>query len=142
MASTLSAVWEDLADLSVCNGCDGCGLRCTTDVPMTRAEWSRIRGYVDQSPGVRSSRPRSIDVGDEIEVSVCEFRDTTAGRCRIYPVRPLVCRMMGHVPWMPCPIDRVRVIPATATAKAMLEAYCGEPRRTYAEWDALDARRR
>lgn len=33
----------------------------------------------------------------------CPLYDRAAERCMVYPVRPLVCRLLGFVEWMPCP---------------------------------------
>jgi Fe-S-cluster containining protein len=80
--------------------------------------------------------PRVEDLGDGSSVAVCRFRDTSARACAVYPVRPLVCRLMGHVEWMPCPVGAVDRAAPTADALALMEAYARLDRRTYAQWTA------
>ena len=68
----------------------------------------------------------------------CEFRDVELGRCLVYPARPLICRLFGHVEWLPCPIFKVeKTVPG---AVSLMQAYAGEPRKTFAEWAAAEGR--
>ncbi len=103
---------------------------------MTRREVDAVRGYLDRH-GFASGeflRGASVDLGDGIAIEACPFRDTIEGRCRIYPVRPFVCRLMGLVEWMPCPIGRVTTQAPTAIALEAVQEYCKEARKPYHEW--------
>jgi hypothetical protein len=64
--------------------------------------------------------------------TACRFRDAERGRCSIYPVRPLVCRLFGHVEWLPCPIQKITA-PHPGGVDAM-RRYGEAPLRTYEEW--------
>jgi len=120
----------------VCNGCDECGLRCTEGVPMTLQEYRAITEYLaaTEEPTVTADPAAPADLGDGVFITPCRFRDTKAGLCRVYPVRPLVCRLMGHVEWMPCPVSRVPRPAPTALTLAALEEYCAQRRQPYEAW--------
>ncbi|MBM3495315.1 MAG: YkgJ family cysteine cluster protein [Armatimonadetes bacterium] len=132
-------------DLTPCDGCDLCGLRCTDEPPMTEHEFELIRWTVKQMPRFDGTDvPLRWDgwaPGEGRHIATwgkpCRFRDTGAGRCTVYAVRPLVCRLMGHVWWLPCPADVVRVMPPRELVSDALDAYCADGRRTYAAWLAL-----
>src|SRR4051812_22504402 len=104
-------------DQSPCDGCDACGARCTAGVPMLQIEFQAIREYVDSTEGAdarlveRQNKevpyPGTDPVEDAVFYQACRFRDVERGRCSIYPVRPAVCRLFGHVEWLPCPIQKV-----------------------------------
>ena len=89
------------------------------------------RSYVAEVAG----QDKTVDLGDEVSVQMCRYWDMRNGRCAVYPARPLVCRLLGHVEWMPCPIDKVpRTIP-TPDALALMRAYARLRRRTFDEWE-------
>ena len=133
---------ESQMDLSVCSGCDACGLRCASGVPASRDEWNALQAYISGlDPEARRDLDRverqdkSVDLGDEVTVVMCRYRDMEGGRCAVYPARPLVCRLLGHVEWMPCPIEKVPRIVRTETALALMNAYSAHERRTFEEWE-------
>lgn len=109
---------------------------------MTYGEYVRIQALMAARPdsAVRlrqidePERGRFVDLGDGVRVSVCPFRDSESGRCAVYDARPLVCRLMGYVPWMPCPVGRVTNAMPPDEALAVLREYCREPRRSYQAW--------
>jgi Fe-S-cluster containining protein len=43
---------------------------------------------------------------DVLTADYCPLYDRAARGCLVYPVRPLVCRLLGFVEWMPCPLGR------------------------------------
>jgi hypothetical protein len=48
----------------------------------------------------------------------------------------MICRLFGHVEWLPCPIFKVeKTVPG---AVELMQAYAREPRKTFAEWAAED----
>ncbi len=126
--------------METCDGCDGCGQRCTDGFLVTRAEWEAARDYLTAQPlEVRarlSRQPREIpwpgaeDSG--ATVAVCPFRDQENALCAIYPVRPTVCRLFGHTSWLPCPIEAVSSVPDGSAA--LWNMYRDFERRTWAEW--------
>ncbi len=72
--------------------CDRCG-RCCGPVPVSQDELVDIREYC-QRKGVRW-----IDRG----LLVCGFL-SQENRCRIYEVRPLLCRLYGVITGLRCPV--------------------------------------
>jgi uncharacterized protein len=129
-------------DQSPCDGCDACGARCTAGVPMLHAEFSAIRTYVAGPEGAEARRVERQDRQvpypgvDDVFYTVCRFRDVERGRCSIYPARPLVCRVFGHVEWLPCPIEKVP-FPVGGGVEVM-RRYGDAPQKTYEEWLADD----
>ena len=128
--------------IAVCNGCDACGLRCAAGVPATSQEWETLRAHLAglseaEREDIRrvEAQDKTVDLGDEVSVQMCRYRDMERGRCVVYPARPLVCRLLGHVEWMPCPIEKVPQRIATADAVALMQAYAGFARKTFEEWE-------
>ena len=138
----LRARCETQMAMEVCNGCDACGLRCAAGVPATQEEWRSVQRYLTESSEAEraeiarvEAQDKPVDLGDGVTVQMCRYRDMEGGRCVVYPVRPLVCRLLGHVEWMPCPIEKVpRVLP-TQDALALMHAYAGFVRRTFEAWE-------
>ena len=132
---------EAQMDLSVCSGCDACGLRCAAGVPASRAEWEALQAHLESlDAGAREDvarverQDKTVDLGDGVTVTMCRYRDMSLGRCVVYPARPLVCRLLGHVEWMPCPIEKVPRVVRTEDALALMREYSQETRRTFEEW--------
>ncbi len=133
---------EEQMHLSVCDGCDACGLRCAAGVPATKEEWEGLKGFLNAcSPSERAeikkveAQDKSVDLGDGVTVTMCRYRDMEAGRCVVYPARPLVCRLLGHVEWMPCPIQKVPQPIPTPDALQLMQAYARFERKTFEEWE-------
>lgn len=80
------------ADLRCGPGCDGC---CRTRLTITAVEADAIAGWATALP--LEERARIADAArapvDPAAVRCAALDD--AGRCRVYPVRPLVCRSHG-----------------------------------------------
>jgi Fe-S-cluster containining protein len=128
-------------DQSPCDGCDACGTRCTAGIRILQAEFQAIQRELARLPSDEVDRV----LGQEKEAvaavgfryTACRFRDVERGRCLVYAARPMICRMFGHVEWLPCPIERVeRVVPG---AVEVMQAYAAHQRKTYEEW-LLEAR--
>ena len=138
------AVLQDLdrfvagIDQSPCDGCDACGARCTAGVPMLHAEFRAIRDFLAGPDGEEARRIEQegkqvpYPGTDDVFYTACRFRDVERGRCSVYPVRPVVCRLFGHVEWLPCPIQKVTA-PAAGGWEAM-RRYGDAPQKTYEEW--------
>jgi len=133
---------ESRMAIEVCNGCDACGLRCAAGVPASRDEWNTLQDYIAAAPNpLRAeikqveTQDKTVSLGDDVTVQMCRYRDMEHGRCIVYPARPLACRLLGHVEWMPCPIEKVpRIIPTT-DALALMKAYAKMERKTFEEWE-------
>lgn len=131
-------------DLSPCNGCGECALRCAAGVQMSREEVEAVRRFENDSPDRNSIRAvlaqdKTVNLGDGVTVTMCRCFDMTTQRCAVYPVRPLVCRLLGHVEWLPCPIEKVERSVPTPDALALMRSYAAHERKTFEEWDAADA---
>ena len=78
-----------------------------------------------------------LDMGMGYEVTLCRYRDMVKGGCTVYPVRPLICRLLGHVEWMPCPIEKVPLTVETADALELMNEYAQTERHSFEEWDEI-----
>jgi uncharacterized protein len=92
-AARVTADWGP--SLSCRSGCSGC---CAPGLTVFAVEAAAIRHWISE----RGLRPRSsrrsdapaLPIDDEANTGACAFLDA-AGDCRIYPVRPVVCRTHG-----------------------------------------------
>ncbi len=126
--------------MPVCNGCDGCGLRCLDGFGVTEAEWNGVRDYLQTLPKGEVARvlsqpkevpwPGAEDSG--ATVTFCPFRDMENGNCFVYPARPTVCRLFGHTHWLPCPIGAITDFPSGAPA--VWNEYQTFARKSLKEW--------
>ena len=62
----------------------------------------------------------------------CRFRDSEAGRCLIYAVRPLICRLFGLVEWLPCPLGRLDAV--LSNGVEIMRWYATLHPRPYEHW--------
>lgn len=69
--------------------CKGQCQECCGPIQMSRVEWDRIKGRVGHSP-----RARTL---------TCPLLILSSGRCKVYAVRPMICRLWGVVEDMRCP---------------------------------------
>ena len=130
--------------LDVCSGCDACWLRCAHDVPASRPEWDALQQHIaDVSPEEQAhigrvlAQDKTVDLGDEVTVQMCRYFDRDTHNCAVYAARPLVCRLLGHVEWMPCPIEKVPYPLPTPDALELMRAYAQFERHTFAEWEEI-----
>jgi len=110
---------------------------------MSREEYHAVQRYIDVADDgeyIRrvSVQDKTLDLGDGVTVQMCRYRDMERGGCAVYPARPLVCRLLGHVEWMPCPIDKVKHRANTNDALSLMREYARHERRTFEGWDALE----
>lgn len=127
-------------EMTTCDGCDGCGLRCMDGFSVTGEEYLAVRDYLATLPPSEVTRvlgqgktapwPGAEDTG--ATVTYCRFRDRERNNCFVYPVRPTVCRLFGHTPWLPCPIGAVSRIPAGSPE--VWNAYLSFEHKTWDEW--------
>jgi uncharacterized protein len=140
--ASLVADFTSRIDQSPCNGCDACGMRCTDGVPLMETEYEAIEVELATLPSddvarvIGQGKRQPIPGTDETYLA-CRFRDVERGRCLIYRARPTICRLFGHVEWLPCPIGKItRPVPGGVK---LMQSYSQAPRRTYEEWTALRA---
>ena len=109
---------------------------------MSRQEYRAVRDFVRSADGDEIARvsvqEKTVDLGDGITATMCRYRDMERGGCAVYPARPLVCRLLGHVEWMPCPIGKVEQISRTEDAVRLMQEYADCERHTFEEWDRLE----
>ena len=129
-------------DQSPCNGCTGCMHRCTAGIALTRAEYEGIQARLQRVPLAERLRVLGQDKiqpwpGDSCGATytACRFLDLNSGRCLVYEARPLICRLFGHVEWLPCPIGVIKAKwdggPNAMRARAAIET------RTWEEWEVM-----
>jgi Fe-S-cluster containining protein len=126
-------------DQSPCDGCDACGIRCTAGIQVLESEYRAIQAELARLPAAEVARvldqPKQVPIpGTEESYTACRFRDVERGRCLVYRARPAICRLFGHVEWLPCPIFKITT-PAPGAVELML-AYAEQPRKTFEEWEA------
>ncbi len=128
-------------NLEPCGGCNQCSLRCANDVPFSQNEWAHVVQYLTNLNETERElvrrveiQDKTVDLGDSVQVEMCRFFNMQNDHCMIYPVRPLMCRFMGHVEWMPCPINLVQRTIPTSEALQVMEAYAREDRRESSGW--------
>ena len=138
--ASLVAAFTSGIDQSPCDGCDACGMRCTAGVPLLQSEYQAIEAELASLPPLEVARVLGQEKhqpipGTEESYLACRFRDVERGRCLIYRARPTICRLFGHVEWLPCPIGKIeRPVPGGVE---LMQSYSRAPRHTYEEWSAL-----
>jgi Fe-S-cluster containining protein len=81
--------------------CDGCGFCCVGDVPMSQDEFERIEAYIKLHPDAKA--PQGL-VCSFLDLNVVRFNQNLVkygktrepmqpSYCRVYPERPMICRM-------------------------------------------------
>jgi hypothetical protein len=135
----LAEAYRRVPTASHCQDCHRCASRCADDIPFLREEWDAVRAFVrEHREPRRVARVLEEDKWfswDEEGIAVsrfCPLYDRTEALCLVYPVRPLVCRLLGFVEWMPCPIGRS--LPLVSDGQALLLAYAEERPRPVGEW--------
>jgi Fe-S-cluster containining protein len=134
---------ESQMAIEVCNGCDACGLRCAAGVPASKDEWNALQAHIAAASAEEKAEiervvlhDKTVSLGDDVTVQMCRYRDMELGRCAVYAARPLACRLLGHVEWMPCPIEKVPHIIPTKDALALMHVYAKMERKTFEDWEA------
>lgn len=118
-----------------CNGCTICAMRCTAGIRMSNAEYTHIveelRNQNQRFIRRVLNQEKELFWFEEITYTACLFLDIETRLCAIYPARPLICRLFGHVAHLPCPIEKV---PVSLDADELLTAYTSQPLHTFQEW--------
>jgi Fe-S-cluster containining protein len=82
----IDLIYSRLPRLECQGKCQGsCG-----PIAMSRAEWTRIIERLGYAPKGNPSL-------------VCPMLCKASGKCSVYDIRPLICRLWGMVKAMPCP---------------------------------------
>lgn len=82
----LDALYEALPQMN----CKGLCHECCGPIAMSRVEWQRIQVQLGYTP------KGTPDL-------VCPMLDRKTNRCSVYAIRPVICRLWGALPSMPCP---------------------------------------
>ena len=116
-----------------CNGCNGCRRKCAGEIPMTADEFRQIRKFL------RDTRQAALALQAAREVrgssDPCGFLELSSGMCRIYPVRPFVCRLFGLTEFFPCPLNLFP--PKVSDGWQRLQAYAQHARHSFRDWSRL-----
>ena len=147
-AQVLQSAWARVAgqmDLTPCNGCHQCSIRCAEGVQMTRGEYNAVRSFAEKKADQARlaevlEQDKLVDLGDGCEVRMCRYLDMERRGCVVYEARPLVCRLLGHVEWLPCPIGKVEREVNVSDAVALMQAYSTEERHTFEQWEEIIGR--
>ena len=70
-----------------CGNCSRCGQCCAATIPLTRKEEKRIREYIKQN----NIEPEAFQTKTDMNLQCC-FYDRKNKLCKIYEVRPSICR--------------------------------------------------
>ena len=81
---------DQYANHCVDGKCSGCGECCVDILPVTPAEISRIKEYV-QKHNIKEHRQAPFYDPNATDLS-CPFRNPQTKKCDIYPARPYICR--------------------------------------------------
>jgi Fe-S-cluster containining protein len=129
-------------DQSPCNGCTACRHRCTAGITLTRAEFDALRQHLATMDPVRRDAVLSQNkelpwpgAEGEATYTACRFFDVPTGLCSVYEARPLICRLFGHVEWLPCPIEKIDKVWSGGPARMRERA--NEETHTWEEWESL-----
>lgn len=76
--------------------CENCGA-CCGPVPVNPPEFEKIVEFVQKNPDALN-----VALNLKNDALTCPFRDEKLGRCAIYPVRPILCRLFGLCEQMQC----------------------------------------
>lgn len=96
--------------------CQNCG-ECCGVVPASKKEIENIKQYLNDNPEILK------DIGPSKKLT-CPFRSEEKKKCLIYPVRPMVCRLMGVAKGMVCKYGNSANIDGY---KFMSESIIGKP---------------
>jgi hypothetical protein len=130
-------------EMATCDGCDGCGQRCVAGFTVTREEHRAVQDYLAAQPAAEVARVLNQnkvapwpgdDAGTGATFTFCRYRDRDHDNCFVYPARPTVCRLFGHTPWLPCPIEAVAQVPDGSPA--LWNEYQRQERRTWEDWES------
>jgi len=122
--------------LESCDGCTRCATRCVDHIDLSYPEFARLVAHLRSLPEAAVREVVGQDkrlFWEEIQVSeLCPFLDRRTDLCLIYPARPLICRLFGHVAWLPCP--RGMVPEGLPEAPALMREYAALERHPLREW--------
>lgn len=83
----LDALYADLPKIA----CKGLCQECCGPIVMSRIEWERIIKRLGYTPG---------GYDDSL---TCPMLDQKRGTCKVYTIRPMICRIWGLVKALTCP---------------------------------------
>jgi hypothetical protein len=122
-----------------CRDCHECAIRCSGEIRLCRWEWDALCDYIDAeiSPEQLAqlvAQDKTLEIEGHVVGRFCILYDTVARRCAVYPVRPLICRLLGHVVFLPCPSGKVPSV--LRDGPEIMQQYAALDLRTFAQWSA------
>lgn len=101
---------NNLLNIPAHTNCKNCG-ECCGIIPASSREVEEIKSYLKEHPTVQKQAQKQSGR------LTCPFRDDKGRKCLIYPVRPIICRLMGVVDGMNCPNGNSACIDGTLFLK-------------------------
>ena len=86
-----STMEMNIIDYTVNGACCSCGMCCSNFLPMDWQEIDRIRRYI-RKHNITATISAVLYDSAEVALLDCPFRDNAKRCCKIYPVRPRICR--------------------------------------------------
>lgn len=77
-------------DFTVDGACSNCGECCSDFLPISQGEIARIKAYI-RKHDIKAEKHFLPTVKPTLDMT-CPFRDNAERRCKIYPIRPAICR--------------------------------------------------
>jgi Fe-S-cluster containining protein len=87
---------NDLLNIPAHKNCTNCGACCGV-IPASPNEIKTIKAFLADHPTEKAHA-----VKNSMKLHRCPFRDNKQKKCIIYPVRPVVCQLLGVVAGMQC----------------------------------------
>ena len=136
----LRAIYASIPTVRQCENCHDCAIRCSGAIKVAACEWLAIRDHIERHipPSTLQrllTEDKTFEIADEIRERFCILYDMSSRRCAVYPVRPLVCRLLGHVEFMPCPMGRIERV--LVDGPGIMQRYAEMDLRTFSDWSTL-----
>lgn len=115
---------ENLIKNFTCNGkCSNCGECCSDVLPVSKGEIKIIKNYMIANK-IKEAKHGNFLTKIDLDLT-CPFRDNDKKICRIYPVRPMICKSFICSKPIPDIEDVKRLMHETKDMISMREVFFG-----------------